>query len=212
MTYCIFSCTGVYTNTQLRGLHSRVALSGKSVALQAWGQGDVTDDGATATTLQTHPGSLGPHSRGRDDDSRDLHQPGHLLRLPERKKWRVQSHGMLHRWKIEGIFHATFYMNQLKGERPSIASSETYLEVADGGRMGITLQHDLDFLHCLLSQGPGTGHLVSHLLGSLLQLSIIMSGLSLKGSFSDIIICQIEYKISMIRSATENIGIHLIHE
>lgn len=78
--------------------------------------------------------------------------------------------------------------------------------------MGVTLQHDLDFLHCLLSQGPGTGHLVSHLLGSLLQLSIIMSGLSLKGSFSDIIICQIEYKISMIRSATENIGIHLIHE
>lgn len=83
--------------------------------------------------------------------------------------------------KLRDIFHATFYMNQLKGERPSIASSETYLEVADGGRMGITLQHDLDFLHCLLSQGPGTGHLVSHLLGSLLQLSIIMSGLSLKG-------------------------------
>lgn len=160
MTYCIFSCTGVYTNTQLRGLHSRVALSGKSVALQAWGQGDVTDDGATATTLQTHPGGLGPHSRGRDDDPRDLHQPGHLLRLPERKKWRVQSHGMLHRWKIEGIFHATFYMNQLKGERPSIASSE-FLTLRLRMEAGWASLFSMTWISCTVSSPRGLGRVTS---------------------------------------------------
>lgn len=38
--------------------------------------------------------------------------------------------------------------------------------------MGIALQHDLDVLHSLLPHGPGTGHLISHLSGRFLQLSI----------------------------------------
>lgn len=61
--------------------YSLVALARQSVALQARGQRDVVDQGATAATLQTHLGGFRPHRRGRDDDAVHLHQTGHLLRL-----------------------------------------------------------------------------------------------------------------------------------
>lgn len=38
--------------------------------------------------------------------------------------------------------------------------------------MGVALQHDLDVLHRLLANGPGTGHLVRYLFGSFLQLQL----------------------------------------
>lgn len=61
--------------------HSRVALAGQSVALQARRQRDVADDAATAAALQTHLGGLRPHGCGRDDDAMNLHQTRHLLGL-----------------------------------------------------------------------------------------------------------------------------------
>lgn len=64
--------------------YSRVALAGQSVALQAWRQGDVADDVATAAALQTHLGGLCPHRCGRDDDAVYLHQTRHLLGLQRR--------------------------------------------------------------------------------------------------------------------------------
>ncbi len=45
-----------------------------------------------------------------------------------------------------------------------------YLEAANGSVMRVALQHDLDILDRLLPYRPGTGHFISYLLCSFLQL------------------------------------------
>ena len=57
-----------------REAHSRVALPGQGVALQAGAHGDVGERAAAATTLNGDAGGLGADPRGCDHDARDLHQ------------------------------------------------------------------------------------------------------------------------------------------
>lgn len=46
----------------------------------------------------------------------------------------------------------------------------SHFQVADGGRVGVALQHDLYVLHSLFSCWPRTCDLISHFLRRLLQL------------------------------------------
>ena len=57
-----------------REAHSRVALPGQGVALQAGAHGDVGKRAVAAATLDGDAGGLGADPRGRDHDARDLHQ------------------------------------------------------------------------------------------------------------------------------------------
>ena len=55
---------------------------------------------------------------------------------------------------------------------PRPPSEGTHLQATDAGRAGVRLEHDLDVLEYLITSRPRPGHLVSHLLGSFLQLEI----------------------------------------
>ncbi len=69
------------TRDREAALHSRVALPGQRVALEARLERHVVDEVAAAAALQRHARRLGP-DRGRcDHDARDLHQVRDLLRL-----------------------------------------------------------------------------------------------------------------------------------
>lgn len=57
-----------------REAHSRVALPGQGVALQARAHSDVGERAAAATTLDGDAGGLGADPRGCDHNARDLHQ------------------------------------------------------------------------------------------------------------------------------------------
>lgn len=55
---------------------------------------------------------------------------------------------------------------------PPPPSEGTHLQATDAGRTGVRLEHDLDVLEYLVTSRPRPGHLVSHLLGSFLQLEM----------------------------------------
>lgn len=57
-------------------------------------------------------------------------------------------------------------------ERDKETVRVSYLEAANGSVVCVALHHDLNVLHCLLPHRPGSGHLISYLLGSFLQLEI----------------------------------------
>ena len=62
---------------------SRGAHPWHDVAFQPWTDGDVALKVATAATLDGDSRGLGTDGRGTDDNARDLHQVGHVIRLPE---------------------------------------------------------------------------------------------------------------------------------
>lgn len=70
-----------------------------------------------------------------------------------------------------------------------LASKQTHLQATNAGWAGVRLEHDLDVLEHLLTNRPGPGHLIGHLLGSFLQLGeegdrllLNAEGLNLRGS------------------------------
>lgn len=62
------------------------------------------------------------------------------------------------------------YTRRTVEKKETSEGGKRYLEAADGGVVGVALQHHLDILHGLLAHRPGTGYLIGHLLCSLLQL------------------------------------------
>lgn len=64
-----------------RKAHSRVALPGQGVALQAGAHGDVGEGVSAAAALDGDAGGLGADPGGGDDDAWDLHQVRHRVRL-----------------------------------------------------------------------------------------------------------------------------------
>lgn len=64
----------------------RAAFPRKSVSFQARAQGDVGDDVSACAALDGDPGGFGSHSSCSNDDSWDLHQMRHLLRLQSKQE------------------------------------------------------------------------------------------------------------------------------
>ena len=61
---------------------SRGAGSGHGITFQPGPDGDVTLKVAATAALDGDPRCLGPNGRGTDDNTRYLHQVGHVIRLP----------------------------------------------------------------------------------------------------------------------------------
>ena len=65
---------------------SRGACPRHAVALQPRTDGDVTLKVTATSALDGDPRGLGPDGRGTDDNARYLHQVGHVVRLPRRRR------------------------------------------------------------------------------------------------------------------------------
>ena len=66
-------------------LYSRRTFSWQTVALQARFNLDITDEVFAATALNAHADGLRLNGRCRDDNTRNLYELGHLIRLQQKE-------------------------------------------------------------------------------------------------------------------------------